>query len=70
MVIDGTLNFLLPSVPMHTLSVLLLILAGLAAAGLFYELAVERRRASLRARSEREWQRLTARPVGRLHSGK
>lgn len=53
-----------------TLYILLTVLVVLAAAGFLYELAAERRRASLRERSQREWERLSARPEARSHSGK
>lgn len=55
---------------MQTLSGLLIFVAALAAAGLLYEMAVEHRRATLRARSEREWQRLNVRPMARSQGEK
>jgi hypothetical protein len=55
---------------MNTVSIVLIVIAGMAAAGLLYELAVERRRASLQERSRREWERLNARPQDHPHGRK
>jgi hypothetical protein len=55
---------------MNALSTLFIFLGMFAAIGLAYELTVEYRRAQLRARSQREWQRLTAHPMARSQGGK
>lgn len=55
---------------MHTFSIVLFVIAGLAAAGLLYELAVERRRASFRERNRRDWERLTTHTLDHPHGKK
>lgn len=53
-----------------TLYILLIVLVVLAGAGFLYEWAAERRRASLREQSQREWERLNTRPQPRSHHEK
>lgn len=55
---------------MNAVSIVLIVTASLAAAGLLYELAVERRRASFQERTRREWERLNARPQDHTHGRK
>lgn len=47
---------------MHFLSIALIVLAGLAVVALFYELAGERKRAQIRERKQREFERINTPP--------
>ena len=47
---------------MHPISIVLIVLAGLAVAALLYELAIERRRGRIRERNKRAFERINTPP--------
>jgi hypothetical protein len=52
---------------MHPISIVLIVMAGLAVAALLYELALERRRAQILERNKRAFERINTPPPMRTN---